>query len=210
MTEGQRIAGLLLFAPALWSCSYESLSVAETDVVLTIEDEGRDYEELKTYALTDEVYDLCGVGPFGGASNDDCYDVNHRLDDELLEAIERNMDELGFTKVDKDDAPDAVILVGSVAQDNWYYSYGYWWCDPYYGYYSCWYPPATYLYNLPTATIIINMIADQETEDDKLKSAWFAALSGLYSTSDELTGPERVNRAVDKAFSQSPYLGGDR
>lgn len=214
MAEGKRIFGLLLVAPLFFACSYESLTVAETDVVVTIEDDGRDYTELKTYALTDEVHDLCELSkqdnPFGGGGGiDDCFDVSHRLDDEILEAIERNMDELGFTKVDREDDPDAVVVVGSVARDNWYYSYGYWWCDPYY-YYSCWYPPTSYLYNLPTATVIVNMFAAKEDTGDGAKSAWFAAISGLYEVSSDVTSEDRATRAIDKAFRQSPYLGGDR
>lgn len=214
MARGQRVVGLLLLAPAFLACSYESLSVEETDVVVTIEDEGRDYKKLKTYALTDEVQDLCDLdaqdGPLGGRGGiEDCFPVSHRLDDEILEAIERNMDELGFTKVDRDEA-DTVLVVGSVARDNWYYSYGYWWCDPYYSYYSCWYPPVAYLYNFPTATIIVNMLAPKEEVDNKAKSAWFAAISGLYETSSDVSSEERATRAIDKAFRQSPYLGGNR
>lgn len=214
MAEEKRIWGLLLMAPALWACSYQSLTVEETDVVLTIEDEGRDYAKLKTYALTDEVYDLCEVAgednPLGGGGGiDDCYNVSHRLDEDVLDAIERNMDDRGFTRVDREDTPDVVVVVGSVARDNWYYSYGWGWCDPYY-YYSCWYPPVSYLYNLPKATFIVNMFAAKEDTGDGAKSAWFAALSGLYETSSDVSGKDRVERAVDKAFNQSPYLGGDR
>lgn len=198
-------------------CNYNELSVEETDTVLTIEDEGRDYTESRTYALTDEVIDLCELagegstlpglgGDSGGGNPSDCFEVSHALDDDILDAIEQNMKDRGFKKVASiNDDPDLAIVVGIVARDNWYYAPGYYWCDPYY-YYSCWYPPVNYVYNLPTSSILINMIDANKSNVSSVKSAWFAALSGLYATSSDVSGERRVERAVDKAFKQSPYL----
>lgn len=199
------------------SCNYNELSVEETDTVLTIEDKGRDYTESRSYALTDKVIDLCELagedgyisgngGEGGSVSLGECFEVSHALDDDILNAIERNMKERGFKRVDSmSDNPDLAIVVGIVARDNWYYAPGYYWCDPYY-YYSCWYPPVNYVYNLPTSSILINMIDAQNSHESSPKSAWFVALSGLYATSSDLSGASRVERAVNKAFKQSPYL----
>ena len=216
---GQLVVPLfaLLLVLGATSCNYNELSVEETDTVLTIEDEGRDYTESRTYALTDKVVDLCelagedgylsGIGGDGGGVNlGECFDVSHALDDDILDAIEQNMKDRGFKKVASiNDDPDLAIVVGIVARYNWYYAPGYYWCDPYY-YYSCWYPPVNYVYNLPTSSILINMIDANKSNTSKVKSAWFAALSGLYATSSDVSGARRVERAVDKAFKQSPYL----
>lgn len=214
-------SALLLVIPtaASWSlgatgCSFNGLTTSETDVVLTIEDEDRNYSRYRTYSLTDEIVDLCKVAgedeeiPLGGSGSVDlegCFEVTHRYDDLVLSTIDANMEALGYEKVDPDDDPDVTVLVAAVARDNWYYATGYWWCDPYY-YYSCWYPPVSYVYNLPTGTLLLNLIDNSETENERLSSAWFAALSGLYAQDDDKSGSERVEDAVNRAFAQSPYL----
>jgi hypothetical protein len=209
--------GLLLVGAVVstGACNFSSLSTSETDVVLTIEDEDRNYSDYKTYALTDKVIDLCEVAgedgelPLGGRFSADvgtCFEVTHRYDELVLDTIDENMKALGYTKVDSpNDNPDVTVLVAALAQDNWYYAPGYWWCDPYY-YYYCWYPTASYVYNLPTGTLLINMVDNSETTDKRLSSAWFAALSGLYAQADDKTGQERIEDGVNRAFTQSPYL----
>ncbi len=211
------LGGTLLAASTLGACSFEGLSTAETDVVLTFEDEKRDYSAYKTYALTDQIIDLCEVAgedgtlpPFGGAgggiSVGDCFELKHVHDADVLGAIDRNMKAMGYTKVKSvDDKPDVTLLVAAVTRNQWYYAPGYWWCDPYY-YYYCWYPSVGYVYSLPLGSVLINMVDNNETDGNHLSSAWFAAFSGLYQRADDKTGKERIDDAVDKAFTQSPYL----
>jgi hypothetical protein len=204
---------LIAAAVGVGACGFSGLTTSETDVAITIEDRQRDYSKYKTYSLTDKVVDLCdpseeGGGPLGGSSGlepSDCFELSHALDKTALAAIDKNMKAIGYEKVAKDEAPDVSVLVGAVTRDNWYYAPSYWWCDPYY-YYSCWYPTTGYYYNFPTGTVLINMIDNSENKDMRLSSAWFAALSGLYSRADDKTGAQRVEDVIDRAFSQSPYL----
>ncbi|HSC88380.1 MAG TPA: DUF4136 domain-containing protein [Polyangiaceae bacterium] len=215
---GKHLAAGALVAAGLsmGACSFEGLTTSETDVVITIEDEERDYSAFGTYALTDQVVDLCqvagedGVIPLGGAGGElnleTCFELDHRYDQDLIDAVRRNMEAIGYQEVAQDENPDVTLLLGAVTRNNWFYAYGYWWCDPYY-YYYCWYPPVSYVYNLPMGTILLNLIDNsQTTPDGKLTSAWFAALSGLYEQASDKTFPERINEGVDKAFKQSPYL----
>lgn len=203
-----------MVALGLGGCGFNTLSTSETDVVVTIEDEKRDYSDYKTYALTNEIVDLCEIAgedgqlPLGGSKNadlQDCFDIKHTYDDLVLDTIADNMKALGYTKVDADEEPDVTLLVAAVARDNWYYASGYWWCDPFY-LYSCWYPPVSYVYNLPTGTILINMVDNSETANNRLQSAWFAALSGLYANASDKSMATRIEDAVNRAFTQSPYL----
>jgi hypothetical protein len=81
------------------------------------------------------------------------------------------------------------------------YCYGYYW---YYA--GCWYPSYSYLYNLPTATIVVDMADVANSSGGKLSSVWTALLRGLYETAGTGSGEDRVNDAMTQAFNQSPYL----
>ncbi len=203
------------------ACSYEALTVADTDAVLTIKDGGRDYTKYQTYALTDRVIDLCGIlegdntsaggaGGAGGRSGLDvgqgCFQTEHDYDADILEAIAKQMDAYGYERViGLDQDPDVVLLVGSIARDNWQYQPAYVWCDPYFGF-SCWYPSGGYVYNLPTGAVLINMIDRVASKTDDLKSVWFASLQGLYADSSADSTKDRIATSVQNAFLQSPYL----
>lgn len=213
-----RIAFALLGAAVAVSCYAETLTIAETDLVVTVENPDADYSSFRTYALTDTVTDLCsidpediGLGGFGGLAGggdgpDDlgCDPLAARFDDVVLEAIEANMDARNYERVALDEGPDVTIVVGAVVRDDWYYVPGYIWCDPYY-YYYCWYPPTGYVYEFSTGSILINMIDSASAAED-LDSVWFAGLRGLYESSSEVSGVDRIEAMVDRAFDQSPYL----
>ncbi len=158
------------------ACSYQSLSTDETDVVLTLKDEGRDYSELKTYALANEVIDLCriaelpemGAGGFGGDSSfnaSDCFEVDHRYDETILQTLSERFDELGYRRVDdvSEETPDFIVLPAIVARNNWFVGWG--WCDPYY-YSGCWFPSYSYAYNLPTGTILVQAVDVSSSEEE--------------------------------------------
>jgi hypothetical protein len=210
---------------ALVGCSRKYLTVAETDVVVTVVDEDRDYSDYRTYLMPDSIVDLCeddenkedAGPPMGGAGGrsgfTDCEEADHSLDDEVLEALRRNMDDLGYREItDPDDeTPDVAFLAGIVARDTWYVSSGSSYCYPYYYYYGCYYPGYSYTYNLPTNTYLIDMVDVAESKDGDLSQAWAAIIKGLDSASSEKSGTQRVSDAMDQAFKQSPYLadGGD-
>lgn len=218
------VALLGLVGPA--ACSFEELTTAETDVVVTVPGEGRSFEEFKTYALPDQVTDLCDAvdedsadGPlgfggeggraFGDLDLSDCKEVSHRHDDLVLDTIAEQMDALGYRRIEDPDAetPDVVILAGWVAQENYFMGTTVGWCDPYYYYYGCWYPSYSYVYTLPTSALVLDMIVVDESSEGELASAWFFAAQGLYEQSSELSTEERITRAIETGFAQSPYLG---
>jgi hypothetical protein len=210
-----RIAFALLGAAIAVSCYAETLTIAETDLVVTVENPDADYASFRTYALTDTVTDLCsidpddiGLGGFGGLAGEGndvgCDPLAARFDDVVLDAIEANMNARNYERVGLDEDPDVTIVVGAVVRDEWYYVPGYAWCDPYY-YYYCWYPSTGYVYEFSTGSILINMI-DGASGSDDVDSVWFAGLRGLYEASSEVSGQDRIEMMVDRAFDQSPYL----
>ena len=177
----------------------------QTDLVLTVPEPGRNFEPLGTYGLWPEVLDLSD-------NAQDPIDINHeRVDPVLLEAVEQNMDALGWTKVADPEAddPDVVAVIGVVAQENWYlYSY-YYWYGGWYWYYPGYYPPV-YAVSYPAGSTIIVLVKPDEatTDDDGNQHApvtWVAGVWGQLSDSSN-NNIGRVVDGIDQAFDQSPYL----
>lgn len=186
-------------------------SVGELDTVLTWQDKGRDYSELRTYDVPAQVIDLCEVdfenlppigqggpagegGSAGGHGISDCYEAEHKFDAVILDAIHENMTALGYkrARVADGDSPDVVVVVGIVASTTWLVaqSYPMWW---YYGggYYGYWggyygwssYYPWTTAVEYPTGTVVLDMLVVKEadSENRRIPSAWIAAARGLGS-----------------------------
>ena len=177
----------------------------QTDMVLTVPEPDRDFEPLSTYALWPEVIDLT-------EHVEDPIDVDHaRVDPVLLDAVERNMNRLGFAKVAdaKADEPDVVAIIGVVAQENWYlYSY-YYWYHGWYWYYPGYYPPV-YAVSYPTGSVIVMLVKpDEAVKDDagelNAPVIWVAGVWGSLSD-NESYNLDRISDGIDQAFDQSPYL----
>jgi hypothetical protein len=176
----------------------------DTDLILTVPEPGRDFAPLASYGLWPEVIDLTdGV--------EDPIEIDHdRVDPQLLEAVEQNMDAAGFTKVDnpETDDPDVVAVIGVVAQQNWYlYSYYYWYYD-WWWYYPGYYPPV-YAVSYPSgSTIVLLVKPDEATTDNGVNNApviWTAGIWGALSDSVN-NNIGRATDGIDQAFDQSPYL----
>ena len=213
----QQLKQLVLLAPlGIGACYPEPLTTGETDVVVTVRDSERNYSKLKTYALPDEVFDLCeigqalGEGGAAGFNNDDgdteCKEVSHRYDDEVLDNIADNLEALGFVAAANEDEADVIVLPGITAQDNWYVYYPY--CDYYYSYYCWYYPWATTAVNYEIGTLVMYMLASKDADDATLRVpvAWLGVVRGLLSSSTDANA-ERVESGIDQAFAQSGYLG---
>jgi hypothetical protein len=224
------VAAASLGVVACYPLTYDD--AAEVDMVVTRKAPDYDYSRNRTYAIPDTVVDLCtiedipvGEGGAGGEGSvdvsdvTDCVEVSHVYDQQILDAISRNMERLGYVRVAEDatDPPDVIVSVGTIASNNWvaytYYPYwgyypGYWW--PYYGGWYGYYPyyPATTVVNYPTGTIFMQLMSlkDADPVNERIPGIWTAAVRVLLETSDEATASSRINTNIDQAFAQSPYL----
>lgn len=190
-------------------CNSQTLDIDETDVVVTFEDEERDYSNLETFSVPETVVDLCDVAMAGaGGTERECKQADHSLDDTILYELRERMAVLGYREVEPADDPDAVFFVGIVARDNWRLVSAPGYCYDWYrgSYYDCFNPGYTYAYNLPTSSILIEM-AVRDDDSGELSSAWTAVLKGLHRRSERKSGAQRVKDAMARAFRQSPYLG---
>jgi len=187
----------LLFLSAavvvLQSCyPYDDQTSADSDVVATFYDDGTDFSALVTYALQDTVFELDSNGDLDPA------DISANNAQQILNSINNNMQEMGFTKATVP-ASANVYLAAIVTSSTWvsggcyggYYSYYY----PYYG----WCYPVAYTYT--TGSILIVMSVPDAVSP---KTVWIAGINGIISGTTSNTS--RINTDIDQAFNQSPYL----
>lgn len=222
------LTGLLAFG--CYPLGFDSAS--ELDTVLTWQNPETDFSRFRTYAIPDEVVDLCadedgdlpGLGGAGTAGGppldiDDCEEADHRYDETIIAAVRANMAALGFEEVPLEDGeePDVIVMPGIVASRVWfvYSSYPWWW---YYGYDWYWggygpgwytaYPQVTAV-AYPMGTIVLDMlaIAEENEETKEVPSAWVGTIHGLIAPGTSPSSVRgRIEANIDQAFEQSPYL----
>jgi hypothetical protein len=187
---------LAITVPAVFFSCYpgDPITPADTDVVATFYNPAADFSSLMTYAMPDSVLQV--ADPDLDAGN-----ISRQFDQLILDRIEQNLLQLGYTKV-ANPADADVLVLPFVSSTTWisggcYYYWGYWY--PYPGY--CY--PVAYTYT--TGSLVIAM-SDQNNSDET-NALWVAGINGLMSESTTADISRRINTNIDQAFRQSPYLG---
>ena len=174
----------------------------ELDTVTTLFDPEEDFAQNQTYALADSIVHLCDPD-----DENDCLPVTRAFDEDILDAVEAEMDSLGYTRIalDPNNPPDVILHVSAVATENYALVGSY--CDWWYWYYPyyCYYPPYWTTVEYHTGTVFLTMVDPARVaENDRIPIVWFGAINGLLSTpTDNL---QRALAGIDQAFAQSPYL----
>lgn len=174
--------------------------VDELDVVYSVYDQKYDFQNKGTYSLPDKIVKI------NGKTGDEIEYIKNEYAIPTLAQIDKNMTELGWTKVTEN--PDVQILPAAWTTTNISISGGYWgdyWCwwDPYYCGGGWYYPYPTYS-SFTTGTMVISMVDPNKTStDDSREVVWFGAINGLFQGTYI---SNRINNAIDQAFTQSPYL----
>ena len=184
-----------------------------SDIVATLHDTDNDFTTYATFTLPDSVVDA-------GDPDDPGYiEVSHEYDDAVLARIRSNLVALGWTEIPEDSitstrVPDVVIMVTALISETtniWYYPpyWGWWggWYGGWWGYYPGWGYPCCYdVTTYTTGTIGIDMAAMKDVDPDTETApiAWAARLNGLVNKTNATQA--RIEKAIDQAFSQSPYL----
>jgi Domain of unknown function (DUF4136) len=191
----------------------EPTSAAELDLVATAHEDTASFGTIQTYAMPDSVVEI--VPPESVLT---ALPFNHDYDQLILDGVASHMAALGYTRVTSFDAstlPDVVVTVRGIAVRNTdvYVSYPWW---GYWGWYwpCCYGPgwgvgyPVVSVDQYDVGTILIDMwdIRNADPAAQRIPIVWVAALRGLLEGSPA-DAPFRIERAVDRAFSQSPYLG---
>lgn len=183
------------FGLVLISCyPGDPISSSEADIVTTFRNANANFATKQTFSLPDSVIHI--------DDNDETTEGDPILDQQILSAIERNMEQSGFDLLADPDQADVLVVpmvtsttfVGGGCYpwywDSWYYYPG--WCYPDY-------------YSYETGTLLIIMVDPDHADDQLTESAlWISGINGLVtSQSDTLA---RLGRDIDQAFEQSPYL----
>jgi hypothetical protein len=192
----------------------EPTNAAELDVVATTHDDTVDFAAIQTYVMPDSVV---AVVPAESVATTIPFD--HTYDPLILDGVASHMAAIGYTRLPTFDAanpPDVVLTIRGIAVQNTdiYVSYPWY---PYWGWYGwpCCYGPGWGVgYPIVTGvqydvgTIAIDMWDPRRADDTAMRipAIWVAALRGLLVGS-AADAPFRIDRAIGRAFSQSPYLG---
>lgn len=192
----------VLVSFSLWNCYPDGAEFYEdTDITFTSFEPDFDFQSRSTYALPDKiVIDL-------EIKNGDTTFVfmNDKYAIPILEAIDRNMEDFGWDKVNINQNPDMVLTPGAKRNTTVMYSYWYsWWYGSFYPGWGWYYPPYFTVSTYTTGSIIIIM-ADPNIENpiNLSRAAWTMVGNGLLSGSGDI---DRATDAIDQAFIQSPYL----
>lgn len=126
------------------------------------------------------------------------------MDPELRALIRQQMTDAGFTEAaDAASAAVGLTMVFATSTVDVYYSGG--WCDIYYGWYGCYYPPV-YAGSYRFGVTVLNMV-DQGALPDPT-ALWSALTYGLVPdyAAPGLYDNARLIEATTRAFAQSPYI----
>ncbi|RIW15175.1 DUF4136 domain-containing protein [Algoriphagus lacus] len=184
---------------ALWSCYPDGMEYYEdTDITYTTYDVDFDFSARNTYSIPDKIVIDVEIED-GDTTFVYMKDVYAKP---ILQNIEANMANYGWTKVNISQKPDVVVTPAAMKNTTVFYSY---WYDWWYGYGWGWYYPPYYSVSTYTTGTVIITLADPNIDNpvNRSQAAWIMAANGLASGVGDIT---RVTDAIDQAFVQSPYL----
>jgi hypothetical protein len=167
----------------LWGCYPDGAEYyEETDIVYTNYDAKYDFVSKGTYSIPDKIVKITGELVDG----EDPEFVKEPYNTQILQKIESNA--------------DLVLFPAVWTNTTVYYYYDYWcWYYPYYCGWGWGYPSVS---SYTTGTLLMTLVADG-ADYVQPTNVWTAAVNGLMSGYYDAT---RVNKAIDQAFKQSPYL----
>ena len=170
----------------------------DLDVVYTNYDDGFNFVSKGTYSIPDKIVKING----NVADGEDPEFVKEPQATQMLTKMESNMTALGWTKVEDPATADLVLFPAVWTNTTVYYWYDYWcWYYPYYcGWGWGWYYPS--VSTITSGTLVMTLVADGDEYIEPTR-VWTGIANGLVSGAYDVT---RVNKAIDQAFEQSPYL----
>ena len=200
------ITSILFFT----GCFYQGPEYTdELDLVVTNYNDSFDFGGVTTFAIPDSIVKITEDYLSNG---DDIEYVPDARATQILNRIRQNMADAGYTEVDKSANPDLIMLVSVSTTTNlfYYYDWGYWgWYYP--GWYGGWgwyypgyyYPPVASGYR--SGSLFMQLTYPAGQTDDNIPVQWSGIVNGiLEGGSSNLDA--RLNRSIDQAFAQSPYL----
>lgn len=180
-----------------------NLTQEESRIYVTNHDSSANFSTYKTYNLADSV----AVIDNGQATKE-----KTTTDQAYIDAIDKYMQQRGYTKVAKDQSPDLGLTVNRIYRtstgavsygDYWDYYGGYW--DPYYwgyGGYGYYVPYAYSIYQITEGAISVDMLDLKDASgSNKISLVWNGLIrgEGIFNTSN-------ADAQVKALFDQSAYI----
>lgn len=193
-------------AVAAMSCQKEplnNLTPEESRIYVTNHDSSVNFSLYKTYNLADSV----AVIDNGHATKE-----LTSTDQAYVDAVNKYLQQRGYTKVAKDQSPDLALTVnriyqtstGAISYGDYYNYYGGYW-DPYYWGYSGYdyYVPYGYsLYQITEGAISVDMLDLKEASgSNKISLVWNGLVRG-----EGIFNAGNADAQVKALFDQSAYL----
>ncbi|GAA0879378.1 DUF4136 domain-containing protein [Algoriphagus jejuensis] len=204
----KRISFGLLLVSGLIACSPEGATfVEEQDVVYTNYNPAFDFKSQSTYSLPDEVISISNGGIAGDSEVPEF--LPPQFANPILATLRSNMNALGYREVDESASPDIVLLPSALQTTEVYYYYDWWYWNWYYPgggggwYYPGYYPPTVTA--VRSGSVFVQMTNPKDVSgSNEVAVNWIAIVNGLLE--GEGNGADRIDRTLDQAFTQSPYL----
>jgi hypothetical protein len=195
--------GLLIAA-----CDSDSpLTVQDSDLFYTVFDHQYDFKMKHTYAMPDKI----ASGVVRSVYNDTTIEYMDPLfTSTILQAIERNMQAYGWTRVNIEKKPDLLLMPAGLSAttifSSWWYEWWYRGFGRYWGWDGWYYPPHFTISSYESGTLLLVLADPRQGGESRIIGApalWIAAANGLLTYRHDLP---RVASGIDRAFARSPYL----
>jgi hypothetical protein len=185
----------------LASCYPHGPEFAEdTDVVLTNYNPAFNFASKGTFAIPNKIVKITG----NAITGDPPKYLPDVLAGPMLAKMEANLVAMGYSKVDISQNPSLILAPASLETTTvvyWYNYWGWYWGGYYPGWGYPYYPSYT---TYSTGTLLMTLIDPTVTSGDgNPKSQWTAGLNGILTNTYDIN---RINKLIDQAFLQSPYL----
>lgn len=198
--------GIATFSVIFTSCTKDVVSNLNTDesrIYITDHDSTVNFNNYKTYSISDSVAVINN-----GQSTRELTDV----DQAYITAVEKYMNQDGYTMVTKKDNPDLGVDVsriyntttGVISYGNYWNDYGGYW-DPYYwGYpgYGYYIPYAYSVYQIQQGAISVDLLdLKNASQQNKINVIWTGLIRG-----ESIFDASVADSQVKALFDQSTYL----
>lgn len=184
--------------------------IDEVDIVYTNYDNSYDFGTVKTFSLPDKVVEITGESIDNGTEPEYVDPVYATV---ILDNLRKNLTALGWQEVNKSNTPDVIILPSVTTTTNIYFYYDWWYWNWYYPgwgpgwgwYYPGYYYPA-YATGYRSGSLFVQMTDTKVSRlNGNVPVRWSAIVNGLLEGGTESIN-DRLQKTIDQAFIQSPYL----
>ena len=198
--------GITAFSIVFTSCTKDVVSNLNTDesrIYITDHDSTVNFNNYKTYSISDSVAVINN-----GKSTRELTGVDHSY----ITAVEKYMNQNGYTMVTKKDNPDLGVDVsriyntttGVISYGNYWDNYGGYW-DPYYwGYpgYGYYIPYAYSVYQIQEGALSVDLLdLKNASQQDKINVIWTGLIRG-----ESIFDASVADSQMKALFDQSTYL----